>query len=83
MNKAEVLIAGAGLGGLSAAACLMKRGFKVRVFDQAPKPGEIGAGVQQSANSAKVLYDLGLRDALEKVGVKPQTYQVCHAPDCS
>ena len=75
MSKAEVLIAGAGLGGLAAAACLMKRGFKVKVFEQAAKLGEIGAGVQQSANSAKVLYDLGLRDALEKVGVKPQTYQ--------
>lgn len=75
MSKTEVLIAGAGLGGLAAAACLMKRGFKVKVFEQAAKLGEIGAGVQQSANSAKVLYDLGLRDALEKVGVKPQTYQ--------
>jgi salicylate hydroxylase len=75
VSKAEVLIAGAGLGGLAAAACLMKRGFKVKVFEQAAKLGEIGAGVQQSANSAKVLYDLGLRDALEKVGVKPQTYQ--------
>lgn len=75
MKNAEVLIAGAGLGGLAAAACLMKRGFKVRVFEQAAKLGEIGAGVQQSANSAKVLYDLGLRDALERVGVKPQTYQ--------
>ncbi|MFN0164290.1 MAG: FAD-dependent monooxygenase [Burkholderiales bacterium] len=75
MKNLDVMIAGAGLGGLAAAACLMKKGFKVRVFEQAPQLGEIGAGVQQSANSAKVLYHLGLRDALEKVAVKPQTYE--------
>lgn len=71
----KVLIAGAGLGGLAAAACLMKRGFSVRVFEQAPQLGEIGAGIQQSANSVKVLYDLGLRAELDRVGVKPQDYE--------
>src|SRR3954467_2282185 len=73
--SAKVLIAGAGLGGLTAAACLMKRGFQVRIFEQAPKLGEVGAGIQQSANSVKVLYDLGLREALDKVGVKPKEYE--------
>jgi salicylate hydroxylase len=73
--KGKVLIAGAGLGGLTVAACLLKRGFQVRIFEQAPKLGEIGAGIQQSANAVKVLYDLGLRDALDKVGVKPNEYE--------
>jgi salicylate hydroxylase len=71
----RVLIAGAGLGGLAAAACLMQRGFAVRVFEQAPQLGEIGAGIQQSANAVKVLYALGLREALERVGVKPRDYE--------
>ncbi len=71
----KVLIAGAGLGGLAAAACLMKRGFAVRVFEQASQLGEVGAGIQQSANSVKVLYDLGLRAELDRVGVKPQDYE--------
>lgn len=71
----KVIIAGAGLGGLAAAACLIKRGFDVQVFEQAPQLGEIGAGVQQSANSAKVLYDLGLREELEKVAVRPNDYE--------
>ncbi|MBV9189370.1 MAG: FAD-dependent monooxygenase [Betaproteobacteria bacterium] len=73
--KGKVLIAGAGLGGLTVAACLIKRGFKVQVFEQAPKLGEIGAGIQQSANAVKVLYDLGLRDQLDRVGVKPSEYE--------
>src|SRR3954462_5878481 len=53
----------------------MKRGFQVRIFEQAAKLGEIGAGIQQSANGVKVLYDLGLRDALDRVGVKPKEYE--------
>jgi len=75
LNPGKVLIAGAGLGGLAAAACLMKRGFGVRVFEQAPQLGEVGAGIQQSANSVKVLYDLGLRAALDEVAVKPRDYE--------
>jgi salicylate hydroxylase len=71
----RILIAGAGLGGLAAAACLMKRGFRVRLFEQAPQLGEVGAGIQQSANSVRVLYDLGLRAELEKVAVKPRDYE--------
>jgi salicylate hydroxylase len=71
----QVLIAGAGLGGLAAAACLMKRGFRVRVFEQARQLGEVGAGIQQSANSVKVIYDLGLREAIDQVAVKPRDYE--------
>jgi len=75
MKKAKVLIAGAGIGGLTAAACLLKKGFEVQVFEQAPVLAEVGAGIQQSANAVKVLYDLGLRDALEKVAVRPRDYE--------
>lgn len=75
MQKPRILIAGAGLGGLTAAACLLKKGFDVRVFEQASQLGEIGAGIQQSANSVKVLFDLGLRDQLEKIAVKPLEYE--------
>lgn len=75
MAKAKVLIAGAGLGGLAAAACLLKRGHDVHVYEQAPVLGEVGAGVQQSANSVKVLYDLGLQKELDTWGVRPETYE--------
>jgi salicylate hydroxylase len=74
-TKPKVLIAGAGIGGLAAAACLLKRGFRVRVFEQAPALGEVGAGIQVSANAVKVLYDLGLREALEAVAVKPKAFE--------
>jgi salicylate hydroxylase len=75
MKKLDVIIAGAGLGGLAAAASLMRAGHRVRIFEQASQLGEVGAGVQQSANSAKVLYALGLRDKLEAVSVRPESYE--------
>ena len=65
MNKnATILIAGAGLGGLTAAIALAKRGFKVRAFEQAPKLGEIGAGVQISPSGFRVLAELGLKNEI-------------------
>ena len=75
MAKKKILIAGAGIGGLTAAASLLRKGFEVQVFEQAPKLGEIGAGIQQSANSVRVLYDLGLKAELEKVAVRPRDYE--------
>ena len=71
----DILIAGAGIGGLTAAACLIKRGHRVRVFEQSAALGEVGAGIQVSANGVKVLYDLGLRDELEKVVVRPKAFE--------
>jgi 2-polyprenyl-6-methoxyphenol hydroxylase-like FAD-dependent oxidoreductase len=60
MRKYKVLIAGAGIGGLSAASCLMKAGHQVEIYEQAPVLSEIGAGIQISANAMHVLRDLSL-----------------------
>ncbi|MEO1081724.1 MAG: FAD-dependent monooxygenase [Pseudomonadota bacterium] len=70
----SVAIAGAGLGGLTAAACLLEAGFHVTVYEQAPALGEVGAGIQISANGSSVLHALGLREDLERIGVKPMSY---------
>jgi salicylate hydroxylase len=74
MIKRKILIAGAGLGGLSAASCLMKAGHEVEVYEQAPQLGEIGAGIQISANAMHVLRDLGLEPEIRRVGVHPGAY---------
>jgi salicylate hydroxylase len=68
---AKALIAGAGLGGLTAAACLLQAGFDVEVYEQAPALGEIGAGIQQSANAMHVMRHLGLLERLVDVGFQP------------
>jgi len=62
----RVLVAGAGIGGLTAALSLAQRGIEVEVFEQAPELGEIGAGFQIGANGAHVLFALGLEDAIRR-----------------
>jgi salicylate hydroxylase len=74
MQQSKILIAGAGLGGLAAASCLMRAGHDVEVYEQAPQLGEVGAGIQISANAMHVLRHLGLAKAIAKVGVQPGAY---------
>ena len=66
-----ILVAGAGIGGLTAALALARRGIPVRVFEQAPELGEVGAGVQISSNGNCVLFELGLESALTDVAWVP------------
>jgi salicylate hydroxylase len=61
----RILIAGGGIGGLTAALALLKRGFDVDVYEQAPALREVGAGVQLSANGIRVLHELGVLDAFQ------------------
>ena len=74
MATPKILIAGAGLGGLTAACCLLKAGFEVETYEQAPQLAEVGAGIQISANAMHVLADLGLKDQIMRAGVRPGAY---------
>ena len=65
----RVAIVGGGIGGLTAALALMRRGIDVEVYEQAPELKELGAGVQISSNGTRVLYALGLGETIERVGV--------------
>lgn len=71
----DILIVGAGIGGLAAAAALLQRGHRVRVFEQSAQLGEVGAGVQMSANAVKVLDALGLRARFEPSAVRPKAFE--------
>jgi salicylate hydroxylase len=70
----KILIAGAGIGGLTAASCLMKSGYDVEIYEQAPELSEIGAGIQLSANAMHVLNGLGLGEAIARLSVRPAAY---------
>jgi salicylate hydroxylase len=63
-SKPHILIAGGGIGGLTAALSLLKRGFDVDVYEQASELKEVGAGVQLSPNGNRVLFELGVGEAL-------------------
>jgi len=68
----RILIAGGGIGGLTAALCLAKAGFETVVFEQAPDFAEIGAGIQLSPNCSRVLHHLGLEPELRQAAFLPQ-----------
>ena len=74
MKKIKILIVGAGLGGLSAAGCLLKAGFDIEIYEQAPSLGEVGAGIQMSANAMHVLNYLGIGEKISAQSVRPEAY---------
>jgi len=61
-TQLPVLVSGGGIGGLAAALALLKRGFKVQVFEQAEQIGEIGAGIQLGPNAFHAFDALGIGD---------------------
>lgn len=65
MDKKYIAIIGAGIGGLTAALALQRRGFKVTVYERAAEIREIGAGLYITANARRALRDLGTDEALE------------------
>jgi salicylate hydroxylase len=79
MNKSRnVVVVGGGIGGLTAALALLRRGIDVQVYDQSNQLKEIGAGIQISSNGSRVLFALGLEDALRKVQVRPERRELRH-----
>jgi salicylate hydroxylase len=74
-----VLIAGAGIGGLTAALAIARAGFEVVAFEQAERLDEVGAGIQLSPNASRVLIGLGLGDALRRHVVAPDELRILNA----
>jgi salicylate hydroxylase len=75
-RRLKVLVAGAGIGGLTAALALIRFGFEVEVHEQAQALGEVGAGLQVSANGTRILFALGLEPAIRAVAAEPEGKQV-------
>jgi len=74
----KIVIIGGGIGGLAAALSLLKRGLDVEIHEQAPELKEVGAGIQISSNGTRVLYALGLENALKRVQVLPSGRVIRH-----
>jgi len=74
--KPHVLIAGAGIGGITAALALLQRGFPVDVYEQTEELRELGAGVQIAPNGSRVLCELGLEAAMAAIASIPAGKEV-------
>ena len=59
-QQLPVIVAGGGIGGLAVALALVRQGFSVKVLEQAPHIGEIGAGIQLGPNAFHAFDALGI-----------------------
>jgi len=71
-----ILIAGGGIGGLTAALALSRHGFRVCLLEQAREFKEIGAGIQLGPNAFKVFDRLGITDQINTTAVFPESLLV-------
>ncbi len=72
----SITILGAGIGGLTAAIALARRGARVSVIEQAPELTEVGAGLQITPNGTAVLAALGLGERVARIGVPLQAVEL-------
>ncbi len=64
-----VIVAGGGIGGLAAALALSRRGLPVKVLEQSPEIGEIGAGIQLGPNAFAAFDALGIGEKARAMAV--------------
>jgi salicylate hydroxylase len=76
-----IVVAGAGIGGLTASLALAQQGFRVIVLEKAERLEEAGAGLQLSPNASRVLIDLGLQPRLAARAVTPEAISIMSAHD--
>ncbi len=66
----KIVIAGAGIGGLTAAMCLHRAGFDVHVYEAVSELKPLGVGINIQAGAVRILSDLGLEPALAATGIE-------------
>lgn len=74
-----IVVAGAGIGGLTAALALAAKGFRVVVMEKAERLEEAGAGIQISPNASRILVELGLKPRLAARAVTPESINIMSA----
>ena len=74
-----IVVAGAGIGGLTASLALAARGFRVVILEKAERLEEAGAGLQLSPNASRILVQLGLQPRLGSRAVTPESINIMSA----
>jgi salicylate hydroxylase len=70
-DKTEIAIAGAGIGGLTAALAFGQRGIFSHIFERRAVSTEAGAGIQLGPNATGVLAKLGVLDSVRALSSEP------------
>ncbi|KAL1601770.1 hypothetical protein SLS60_006685 [Paraconiothyrium brasiliense] len=74
--RLDIIIVGAGLGGLAAAISISQSGHNVIVYEAAKELAEVGAGLQLTPNCTKILQQCGLSDAFWASGAEPTSLSI-------
>lgn len=82
-ERPDVIVIGGGIGGLSAATALTRKGLSVRLYERSAEFGEVGAGLQIAPNCTRILDDYGLLDEAKSLGVLPENMIMKDATDGS
>lgn len=69
LKPLKIIVAGGGIGGLSAALALARVGCHVHVLEKAREFGEIGAGIQIGPNGFHALDKLGIGKKIKETSV--------------
>ncbi len=75
-ERQPIVIAGAGIGGLTAALALAATGWRVVVAERTEELSEVGAGLQIAPNAGRVLARLGLDKAMALAAIEPQAVDI-------
>jgi 2-polyprenyl-6-methoxyphenol hydroxylase-like FAD-dependent oxidoreductase len=65
----RAIIIGSGIGGLTGAIALRKRGIEAQVYEKSPVLREVGAGISLWPNAAKALRKLDLGNVVDSISV--------------
>lgn len=77
----QIVIAGGGIAGLTAAIAFAAKGFSVRLFERVANLEEVGAGLQLSPNATRILARLGIPEHLRAASIRPEAVLLCRASD--
>ena len=77
----RALIAGAGIGGLTAALALSRAGFEITIFERAPALEVFGAGLQCTPNATRILGELDVLDAVRALATEPRAIRILRGRD--
>ena len=70
----DIIIIGAGIGGLTTALALHRAGHRVSVYEQVPEIRALGVGINLLPHAVGVLCEYGLGDALARVAIETREY---------
>jgi salicylate hydroxylase len=76
----RIAVVGGGIGGLTAAIALARKGVQVQVFEQAPELRRVGASIDLGPNAVRLLDALGIQGA-RRVGVRPDAIELLRWSD--